>query len=82
MTNITRRPNEPTWHSDAEQSCDVVRLNAQAPAREPEQKAPLQRASFQPDAGRATSRTRESFGKNARQARGQEMPRGLLVTRP
>ena len=68
--------------SDPEQSWSVVRLNAHALVATPEQNAPPHLASFQPPVGRATSRTRESFGKNARQVPGHEMPRGTLVTFP
>ncbi len=75
-------PNEPTLQSDPEQSWSVVRLNAQAAPERPEQKAPLHLPSFQPAAGRAASRTRESFGKKARHVPGQEIPRGTLVTFP
>ena len=68
--------------SDPEQSWSVVRLKAHALVATPEQKAPPHRPSLQPAAGRATRRTRESFGKNARQVPGHEIPRGTLVTFP
>ncbi len=75
-------PNEPTLHSDAEQSWSVVRLKPHAFVATPEQNAPLHVRSSQPPAGRATKRTRESFGKNARHVPGHEIPRGTLVTLP
>src|SRR5258707_14406363 len=81
-TRLARMPTEPTLQSEPEQSWSVVRLNAHAVRTTPEQNAPPHLPSFQPVAARATSRTRESFGKNARQVPGQEIPRGTLVTFP
>ena len=81
-TKFARIPNEPTLQSDPEQSWSVVRLKAHDALLAFEQNAPPHVPSCQPAAGRATSRMRESFGKNARQVPGHEIPRGTLVTFP